>query len=465
MTARLSRVSKLFVDRDHLPEDKALARRRAFAVTLVCGPDVANSYVLQLAALTAANNASRCFPGAVKVMADPVLRAAPLKIWPSLKTTFGQMLMTYVGTSALTAPEEIARQAILIGDVPEIDGALRLTFDGWIAKVGPAREVVRMPEREFCSVAGVLAASLAISELFMSFAEVSVEATHRTVGLSLWRPDLAIADTEALGIPVQFLPRELWALGLGHLGNAYLWSLATLPYADPKAVTFTLGDFDKVEIDNYETGLLFDERSNGLKTRICAEWLEARGFETRLVERRIDAEFRCRVDEPQLALCGFDKNESRRDIASARFGKLIESGLGDTSDNFDTISVHTLPNRRSLDDLWPVLTPEQIETRRLERERFVRENPAYSNLGDDECGKVELAGKSVAVPFVGTVAATLVVAEALRLFHEGPAYTDLKLRLGTPNTRAFRTVRNYVARDAASLKYAEAGQQRKFLET
>jgi hypothetical protein len=456
MTARLSRVSKLFVDRDYVPEDEALARRRAFATTFVCGPDVAQSYTLQLATLTAANIANRCFPGAVKVIVDPALRVAPLRIWPSLKATFGEMLATYVGAAGLITPDQIAGHAVLIGDAPEIDGALRLTFDGWIAKVGPAHEVVRMYEREFCSLAGVLAAALAISELFLSFAEVSIEATHRPVGISLWRPDLDIADAEALGIAVQFLPRELWALGLGHLGNAYLWSLATLPYADPNAATLMLGDFDKVEIENYETGLLFDQQSNGLKTRICADWLQTRGFETRLVERRFDAEFRCRADEPQLALCGVDKNEARRDIATVKFAKLIDGGLGDTSDNFDTISLHTLPNQRLLDDLWPVFTNEEREDRRIERERFIRENPAYSNLGDDDCGKVELAGKSVAVPFVGTVAATLVVAEALRLFHEGPAYADLKLRLGTPNARPFRMFRNYAAGDTAGLKYADA---------
>ena len=75
--------------------------------------------------------------------------------------------------------------------------------------------------------------------------------------MSLWRPDLDIDDPEALGIPVEYLPRELWVLGLGHLGNAYLWSLATLPYEDPKAVEFALFDFDKVEKDNVETGVIF----------------------------------------------------------------------------------------------------------------------------------------------------------------------------------------------------------------
>ena len=62
---------------------------------------------------------------------------------------------------------------------------------------------------------------------------------------------------------------------------------------------------------------------------------------------------------------------------------------------------------------------------------MAQENEAYARSGLDECGRFEFAGKSIAVPFVGATAGCFVVAEALRLFHDGPAYTDIKLRLGT----------------------------------
>ena len=45
---------------------------------------------------------------------------------------------------------------------------------------------------------------------------------------------------------------------------------------------------------------------------------------------------------------------------------------------------------------------------------------------------IRASGQSVAIPFVGTTAASFVLAETVRLFHEGPAYPDLKLRLATP---------------------------------
>ena len=297
--------------------------------------------------LTAASIACRCFPDATRIFGSPALMQAPLLLWPSVKLTFGDALAEILGPSALAGGGEgQGACALIFGDAMVATGALRVTFDGWIAKVGPVQAVPRLPEREYFSVAGILAASLALSELFVSFAEINLEATRRTLGMSLWRPVSDIDDPEALSIPVEYLPRDLWVRGLRHLGNAYLWSLATLPYEDPKAVEFALFDFDKVEKDNIETGvILTTDFLDRFKTRACDAWLDRRNFRTRLVERRFDATFRLQDEEPRLALCGFDANPARRDLVHARFRRVIDSGLGGMANNFDTISLRTLPTR------------------------------------------------------------------------------------------------------------------------
>lgn len=457
--SHLSRISKLFLDRDQATLEEALARRQRHAVTLYCGPDVGQSYTLQLAVLTAANIASRCFPSAVKVVLVPGLADVPLLLWPSLSWTFGHALTEIVGASALSDRNAVAPEGkgVIFGDVSPRADCLLVTFDGWAAKVGPSTALSRLSEREYCSLAGILGGSLAISEIFLSFAEMSVEATRRIVGLSLWRPDLDVSDPAALGVPVEFLPRELWALGLGHLGNAYLWSLATLPYADSSEVEIFLHDFDKIEGPNAETGLLFETRNiDAYKTRACSDWLQERGFQTRLVERRFDSSFRCRAEEPRLAFCGFDLNAARRDLATAEFLRVIESGLGGTPSNFDTISLHTLPNPRKPEELWPELTAEEEAKRAENQQRIANTNPAYSTLGSDECGRAELAGKSVAVPFVGAIAGTMVTAEIIRLLHGGPRYTDIKLTLGDPQRRSPQMVGTYGAKDFIGLKYCDA---------
>lgn len=453
-----SRISKLLVDRDETSIEDALAQRKRYTIKLSCGNDVAESYTLQLAVLTAANIASRCFPRAVRLALASGLAEAPLLVWPSLKQTFGQALATLVGSDAfIQASDMQAGRRVLFGNATAVNGALRVTFDGWIAKVGPVTQVQRLPEREYCPLAGILAAALAMSELFLAFADISVEAGRRVVALSLWKPDIAISDPSTLGVPVEFLPRNLWLLGLGHLGNAYLWSVASLPYSDPGEVEIFLNDFDQIEAENVETSLLFaSDRVSHYKTRVCSEWLEHRGFQTKMIERPFDANFRRRDEEPGLAFCGFDSNPARRDLATARFLRVVESGLGGTANNFDTISLHTFPNPRPPAELWPDLTPAEAAKLKEHEERLARENGGYARLGGDECGRYDLAGKSIAVPFVGAAAATLVVAETLRLLHLGPAYTDIKLAMASLNARAARTSGNYSSQDFAGLKYTSA---------
>jgi len=77
-------------------------------------------------------------------------------------------------------------------------------------------------------------------------------------------------------------------------------------------------------------------------------------------------------------------------------------------------------------------------------------------LEDDEWGRAELAGKSVAVPFVGATAGTLATAEILRLLHGGPQYTDVKVTLGDLQQRSAPMAGAYGAKDFVGLKYCDA---------
>ena len=86
--SRASRSSLSIVTRRRV--DEALARRRAYSLTLVCGTDVGRSYVLQLAVMTAVSLANRCFPGAVRIALDRKLADLSLSgmadAWPDART-------------------------------------------------------------------------------------------------------------------------------------------------------------------------------------------------------------------------------------------------------------------------------------------------------------------------------------------------------------------------------------------
>lgn len=454
---RLSRISKLFIDQGLLDQSAALARRQLHRVTLRCGADVAGSYTLQLAALTAGAVASRCFPGAVHAALDEKTATAPLLVWPQLGLTFGRALEDISGVKGeCRSPSD--NRILVFGDATAPADALRITFDGWSAFVGRVGEMQRTPEREYFPAVGVLAGALGVSELFFAFAEISVEACRRTVGLSLWRPELPANTPEALGVRVAYLPRRMWLLGLGHLGNAYLWTLASLPYKDPREVEFFLMDFDKVEDENVETGVMFRSGDLGeYKTRICSAWARRLDFQTRIIERRLDSDFRRHHGEPSLAFSGFDSNPARRLLGLGGFSRVVDSGLGGSRNNFDVVGFHTLPNPREPEELWPDPDGTQ-KSRLLEAQAYQAEtNPRYVEMTDDRCGRFDLAGKAVAVPFVGAFAASIATAETVKMLHENaPKYLDIKLRMSNLDRRFARRDGNYSAVDLAGLDFVRS---------
>jgi hypothetical protein len=57
---------------------------------------------------------------------------------------------------------------------------------------------------------------------------------------------------------------------------------------------------------------------------------------------------------------------------------------------------------------------------------------------------------------VGVTAATLVVAEALRMLHDGPAYSDIKVSLSAPGSIYAIRKGNYVVQDSIEIPFCDA---------
>jgi hypothetical protein len=460
----LGRVAKLFIDRHQIPLEEAEARLAALRVALTCGPEVFGSPTLQAAVLTAANAASRCFPGGVSLHLPKAGRGQRVRLpWPGRIPL--EAAIRQASPRTTTGAEDIPPEAdavLVFGTRPDVGRGLQVTFDGWVAAVAPVHERLRLGERDRCVLAGVLGGALAVSETFLDFAGVAAEATRRRVGLSLWRPDLPWEDEEARapGVAVEFLPGEVWSLGLGHLGQAYLWALSLLPYREPDRVLLLLQDFDRVVAANLDTGLLTSPDALGrLKTRVAQGFLEPRGFRPVLVERRFDGGTRRYDDEPKLALGGFDGGGPRRALDGAGFERVVDCGLGGTADNFDALDLYTLPcPGRSSADLWPKPGPDDEAVRRERLERLARENPVYQGHARRAgCGHVELAGRSVAVPFVGAVAASFVLAETLRMLHGGEGYSAVHLKLEAPALLTARRLPDgYRGRAVPGIAYRDA---------
>jgi hypothetical protein len=292
-----------------------------------------------------------------------------------------------------------------------------MTWDGWRGGVIPARHGGPLAEIRAIALAPALAAAVCAAEAFAYHAGDHPMAGRRAAGLSLWRPGADWRTADPSEPALAYLPSKLWLIGLGNLGQAFAWLLACLPYDDRARAQLLLQDFDRLAPSNDSTSLLsFLPDVGRRKTRVAAEWLEERGFETLLEERRFGPWTTRQADEPNVALCGVDNALARTALEKPGFDLVVEAGLGAGPQAFRSISVHTFPASRTAEDLWSRQVAEAGES--------FEDRPAYEALkreGMDECGLAVLASRTVGIPFVGLIAAALALAELLRRLHGGTA--------------------------------------------
>ncbi len=418
---------------------EAEALFQGFRLSVAFRPNDATDPVDQATLLSIVVLARRVFLGGVSVsgaLGAPV--TARLPVGPTLADAV-------VALGGRVGDGEVGAAMVVIGAQEERqdDFRIRTVAQGWRGGIVPAHADLPAAPGPANPLVGMLAAALAVNEAFLHVNGAKA-AGRASVGLSLWRPnaevDWLVADrTEP---PLSFLPSRLWLIGLGHLGQAYLWGLGLLPYKTPADLMLVLQDVDVITASTESTSILTDASLIGIKkTRSMAAWAERRGFQTAITERLFDADFRRQPNEPAVALCGLDNAAGRRALDQVGFNMIVETGLGRGHRDFRTMRLHTLPGARPTAEMW----------KRAASAETVEDRPAYAKLMADgvldRCGMTLLAGKAVGAPFVGAVAATLALSEVLRLLHGGPVHSliDLDLlgvdhRTAVPHGNAFATL-------------------------
>ena len=417
VTDSLNRLVKLAMDTGEAESlEDAHKLFAGYRLAIVAGDDVGHSPTHQATLLTIVNAGRRSLLGGIEVEGIAGMDLlVPVRPYCSLEEAVAGLGGHVVQAASPDTP------LVAIGNASvkmARSFLVRTTFEGWTAGIVPyARYDMRLAEEHEFTPAGVLAGALAVAEAFQFFRRNQPAAGRREVGLSLWRPELQWRDDNASGPVIERLPAALWLIGLGNLGQAYLWTLGMLPYAVPDDVCLVLQDFDMLAPSNDSTSLLTDIGLLGTrKTRAMADWAEQRGFETTVIERRFKADFEVAPDEPALALCGVDNPLARSVLEDVGFERIIEAGLGSGISDFLGFRTHVFPGVRKACDLW---RPNSVsKDNRIDL-------PAYKKLaaaGLDHCGLTQLAGRTVGAPFVGAIAAAVVVAETLRMVNGAHGY-------------------------------------------
>ena len=328
-----------------------------YKLQIVAGPDVAGNAVMQAGLLTAVNCAARCFLGGVTVVGA----AGPLRVSLPGFCDLAQAVAALGGVSAGSAASQTP--TLVFGDVSAQDLdrlAVRATFNEWCGGVVPVATGVRLGEQGVFTPAGVLAGALGVAEIFQRLRGGCPVACRRATGLDLWCPERNWLRGEP-AVSLTRLPSSAWIVGLGNLGQAYLWTLGLLPYGEnpPELV---LQDFDVLAPSNLSTSLLTVPPLIGRrKSRALADWADRRGFRTAIIERRFASNFRVDRLEPQVALIGVDNPLARQSVEDVGFSRVIEAGLGAGPKDFLGIDMHTFPAERHARDIWRETDKSEID--------------------------------------------------------------------------------------------------------
>jgi hypothetical protein len=128
---------------------------------------------------------------------------------------------------------------------------------------------------------------------------------------------------------------------------------------------------------------------------------------------------------PSRASRSVGSTTRRGDARSIRLDSdfVVEAGLGRGHRDFRAIRLQTLPAPRAAAEIWLHQDDGERVDDRAAYDRMLKDGTL------DQCGVTLLAGKAVGAPFVGAAAATLAIAEVLRLLHGGPLHELVDLDL------------------------------------
>jgi hypothetical protein len=396
-----SRVTKAFADAGRAGSFcEAEARLDAVQLDIALGDDQISTPAGQAAALTAVATAHKCFGHVTLVAANDVPLISSLPLGETLLKAARRL-----GASISVRPRLHATHTIHIGTNRRGAGwQICCWWDRWLSGVRVFHDPIGDSR---LSIAGVFAGALAVRHVFACvLAGRDVNARDATV--SLWAPWDSAAPPQ--NGPERFdVPDKLWLLGLGHLGQAYVWNLCFLPPGVERLAV--LQDDQSIGEENEATSLLV------------------------LPGTRHRGDVAITDDDPPYLLAGLDRLRPRLTLARHGFPFMLDAGIGHGHADFEGVQIRTIVGGQPLEGLWEKtgeVTSEKDTNRLLNRAAYVE---LEGHIG--QCGTVSFAEASVAVPFVGAVTGALMIAQVIRLASLETAPLFLQMELGAPEFTTF----------------------------
>ncbi|HLN20723.1 MAG TPA: ThiF family adenylyltransferase [Bacteroidales bacterium] len=402
---------------DLIEANKLMSNAR---IWLIAGESIRESVAQQIAFLTTLNIAQRVFLGGVNCL----LPSAIPNLLKLKSVNFTDLATKYGGSITDKYPDK-SEIKILFGVECYDENCIEATSSGWRGGVNffEEKRVIFENAKNPVSLGPVAAASLACYFAFCKIFRVNEMNFGINTGISLWNLNSAsewYLDKND-GPQQPHVPRNVWALGLGHLGQAYLWTLGLMPIDEPSKVLFLLQDDDIVGEENIGSQVLCSNSNIGFpKTRACLQFLESLDFKTQIIEKRFlsgNSEENWIKSFPFL-LNGVDNTETRKSINKNNLKLFLDGATNGSSSLFDSF---TLKNVTRIDKEPNLLWPKEEKSKPLHKnlyDRYEKEN---------KCGIITNIG--VSVPFVGLFGSVFIISELLRAVNQGRIYSIVSLMM------------------------------------
>ncbi|MDD2305195.1 MAG: ThiF family adenylyltransferase [Prolixibacteraceae bacterium] len=421
-----NRVALAIAEEHNIEVEDAIAKMNQSSIYLLADESIKNSFSIQLAFLTAVNISHRVFLGGV-ICQIPQNTPNLLKLDSS---NFNDLVSKFGGVNSLVDPTKKDIK-ILFGIECFDEFCVESISSGWRGGVNffNQKRIVLEETNSKISFGPIVSASLVCYDAFCKVFQINADGIDLNFEISLWNlnsgEDWHKSENEGPEKP--YLPRNIWTLGLGHLGQAYLWTLGFMPFENLNQVQVLLQDADIVQPENIGSQVLcFEENIRKPKTRACMNFLEGLNFRTQIIEKPFikgDCEQEWAENYPFI-LNGVDNVKTRKSINKASFKLFIDGATNGQFDLFDSFTMRNISFiQKDPDSIWPQENEDEV---------IFLKNLYHKYEKEHTCGK--LANIGISTPFVGLFSSTIIVGELIRSLNQGRRYSIVSLQMRNLNS-------------------------------
>lgn len=426
----IERTAIVLAEKKNISVDEAEDLLLRSTIVLEAGDEIKRSYTLQVAFLTCYNAGARIFKGGV-------FCEIPEDI-PNLTDIIGETFNEVLDSLFSLLPNQMLSSSypkILFGKSPQKVNEVEVVCSGWQGGLNFCDSEKFILNNSYTKVplGGALASSYALFWAFNRTFSMTEDLWSESFGYSLWDNSLESDWNESKGEgPVEIrLPSKVWIVGLGHLGQAYLWILSLL--SGNKNVEMLLQDYDVLGKENLGAQLLsFAPQIGFYKTRICSEFIEKVGFKSRILEKKFNGADQqdTSLKDFEVLITGLDNLASRREINPDRFKICLDGATNGKVLNFDSFTLKNLKfSEKKPSEIWK-------EDNSIKGEIF---HDNLFRMVEEKGGCGILTNIGISTPFVGVFGGAILVAELLKSLKKEKMISSFSGKMRTTGSYSFST--------------------------